>query len=157
MTTAPARGIIVCIYLSVTPCLLHPGSRGQCTPWNAPCIPVCWHAHMCDLQLHSTEQQGWLELLVSAMKIRWMRRHNYYSINGFSLLRQWTCSCQATCQCACQPVWITNDRWAYCTAVLWCSYRPRRDTELTTVPTCYLWCRIVQTNSAETSLALLHM
>ena len=32
-------------------------------------FPVYWCAHMRDLQLHSTEQQGRLELLVSAMKI----------------------------------------------------------------------------------------
>ena len=45
-----------------------------------------------------------------------------HSINGFSLLRQWSCSYQTTCQCA--SLWIRNarvgiDRWADCTAALW--------------------------------------
>ena len=62
-----------------------------------------------------------------------------HSINGFSLVRQWSCNCPATnCQCACvnqkRPMSLLN-----CTAVLWRSYRQRRDTELTTVPACTLF------------------
>ena len=49
--------------------LLHPGFRDPCMSWNALCILVYWHAHVHDLQLHAlnSEQQGWLELVVSAV------------------------------------------------------------------------------------------
>ena len=57
--------IYLSIYVSFTQHLPHPGSRDPCTPWNAPCISVYWHVHV----LHSTEQQGRLELLVSTVKI----------------------------------------------------------------------------------------
>ena len=46
-------------------------------------------------------QQGQRRYALSAMKIiykdtgRWMRKHMVY--NEFSLLRQWSCSCPATC------------------------------------------------------------
>ena len=52
-------------------------------------------------------------------------------INGFSLLRQWSCSCPATCQHA-RPAWSSQKRpmsLLYSTAVLWRSYRQMRDTE----------------------------
>ena len=44
--------------------------------------------------IQSTEQQGRLELLVSV-------NAQTHGINGFSLLRQCSCSCLATCQHAC--------------------------------------------------------
>ena len=77
-------------------------------------------------------------------------------INGFNLLRHWSCSCcPATCQRACVNQKRPMSR--YCTAVLRRSYRQRRDTELTTVQCLRVicGCRTVQTNSAETPLALL--
>ena len=116
---AQNNGMYLCTYVSFAPRLSHPGSQDPCTPWNAPCIPVYWCALVRDLQLHLTEHQGRLELLVSAMKIindRWM--HNLtHGINcAFHLLRQWSCSCLATCQCACvilnQKWWLMG--WLYC-------------------------------------------
>ena len=133
------NAVYLSIYVSFTTCLSHPGSQDPCTPWNTPCIPVYWCAHMCDLQLHTLDWTT-AELLVSAVKIIDEDRQvnaQTYGINGFSLLIQWSCSCPETCQRTC--VWIKNDWWAYCrsTAVLWHSYWQRRDTELTTVPACY--------------------
>ena len=48
--------IWVSIYVSFTPHLSHLGSWDSCTPWNASCIPVHWHAHVHELQLHSTQR-----------------------------------------------------------------------------------------------------
>ena len=55
-----------------------------------------WFTTAYNLRLHSTEQQGWLELLVVC--------HEDWQVDGvyeFSLLRQWSCSYPATCQRAC--------------------------------------------------------
>ena len=57
---------MVCMSVLFTPCLSHPGSQDPRTSWNASGISVYWRAHVHDLQLHSTEQQQWME---PAMKI----------------------------------------------------------------------------------------
>ena len=38
VTTASARWIMLCQYVSFTPCLSHPGSQDPCMPWNVPCF-----------------------------------------------------------------------------------------------------------------------
>ena len=170
VATAPVRGIIVrmyvcmyvcmhicmyvcmyvciylSIYLSIYVCIIYPaGFWDPCTPRNALCVPVYWCAHMRDLQLYLTEQQGHegrLELLVSAMKIidedKYVNVHTHDINCRFSLLRQWSCTCLASCQRACVNV---NQKWPV--GLLYCcfahSYRHRCSTELTTVPMCYLW------------------
>ena len=141
----------------ITPCLSHHGSQDPCTPWNAPCILVYRCTHMRDLQLHALDwtarKTGGTHCLpwrLSTKTGRWMHRHMAYtdSVNWDSGA---VAACPATCQRACvnqkRPM-----RLLYC--CLWRSYWQSRETELTTVPACYLW---IQTNSAETPLALLRM
>ena len=142
----PPRGImlsmLVSIYVSFTSPLLHHGSWDPCTPQNATCIPVYWRAHMHDLQLHSTEQHGQLELLIVCHKGYWwiqvcqVNNVQTHGLNGFSLLRHWSCSCLATYQHTCvNQKWLIGCR----TILLFCDVHWHRcNTELTTVPVCYL-------------------
>ena len=140
-----------------TLCLLHSGSWDSCTLWNALCILLYWCAHVRDLQLHLTEQQGWLELLViSTMKVideDRLANVQAHGINRFGLSRS---GAVATQELANTPVWIRNDRWAaglctyYSACVLFVDVEPYRQC-LHVV----CGCRAVQTYSAETSLALL--
>ena len=111
------------------------------------------------LQLHSTEQQGRLELLVSAIKIK--RQVGECADTGyincrFSLLRQWICSYLATCKCACvnqkQPMGFI----LYCCFVTFISTKAMT-LNLLQCLSVICGCRAVQINSMETSLALLHM
>ena len=68
------NGIYVSIYMyvSIYVCIIYPAFV---VPWfpnsvyALKCFLYYWRTHMCELQLHSTEQQGQLELLVCAMKI----------------------------------------------------------------------------------------
>ena len=145
MTTVPARGIMVSMSVSFTPHLLHPGSRDLCTPWNAPCIPVYRCTHVRDLQLHALDwtarKTGGTHSLpwrLSTKTGRWMHRHMVYTDSAY-----WDSGAVAARQLANAPVWIKNDWWAYCTAVLWRSYRQSHETELTTVPACYCGCRAI--------------
>ena len=78
MATAPTHRIMVSMYLSMsvsfTPRLSHPGSWDPCTPWNCPYIDMLTCMiynckHLIDWTARATEQQGRLELLVSAVKI----------------------------------------------------------------------------------------
>ena len=134
--------MLVSIYVSFTPPLSHHGSRDPCTPRNATCIPVYWRAHMRDLQLHSTEQHGQLDLLIVCHKgYRWIQVYQVnnvqtHGLNRFSLLRHWSCSCPATCQHTC-----VNQKWLIgCRTILLFHdiHWHRCNTELTTVPVCYL-------------------
>ena len=63
----------VCMYLSMPVSFIPLVSKIHVHPEiYTLCVPVYWCAHVCDLQLHLTEQQGHegqLELLVPAMKI----------------------------------------------------------------------------------------
>ena len=75
---------------------------------------VFWYIDVITCVIYnSTEQQGRPELLVSAMKIIGKDRlvnAQTHGINGFSLLRQWSCSCPATYQraCACDSKWLMS-------------------------------------------------
>ena len=139
MTTAPACGIIVFEYL----CIIYPTFVPPCFPRSvyaqkSPCISVYWRAHMRDLQ-RTAKMTGATSLLAVKIidEVRLVNAQTH-GINGFSLLRQWSCirSCPATClQCESK----TTDECTVLTAVLWCSYRERCDTELTAVPACYRW------------------
>ena len=93
--------IWVSIYVSFTctPHLSHPGSRDPCTPWNASCIPVHWHAHVRELQLHLTQRPmlKWTARKTGATCVchkdyRWRQVGECADtcINGFSLLRRAT-------------------------------------------------------------------
>ena len=127
----PPRGIRVSMSVSFTLRLSHPGSRDPCTPWNTPCILVYWSAHVRDLQTAYTRLNSKEDWSYSCLPI--------IDKDRYKLLRQWSCSCPATCQHA-RPVWSSQKRLMsllYSTAVLWRSYRQMRDTELTTVPACY--------------------
>ena len=53
--TAPTHGIPVSDYVLFTPCFSHPGSQDLCKPWNAQCISVYRHTHVCGLQLHALD------------------------------------------------------------------------------------------------------
>ena len=142
----PLREIMLCmlvfIYVSFTPPLSHHGSQDPCPPRNATCIPVYWRAYMHDLQLHSTEQHGQLELLIVCHKgYQWIQVGQVNNvqtngINGLSLLRHWSCSSPATCQHT-----FVNEKWLIgCrTILLFCDVHWHRcNTELTTVSVCYL-------------------
>ena len=74
--TDPVHRIMVSmsVYLPIYLCIIYPAFATPWLPWNAPCILVYWHAHVHDLQLHSTEQQGWLELLVVCCEDYWQRQ-----------------------------------------------------------------------------------
>ena len=106
MTTAPARGIMLSIYLSIyvsfTPRLSHPGSRDLCMSWNAPytSILMCsraWFTTACT-QMNNSRDYSCLPWRLS-MKTTWWVNAQTRGINGFSLLRQ--CSCPATSQHTC--------------------------------------------------------
>ena len=113
MTTAPTRGTMVSMYLSIYlsiysyVCIIY---SAFVTPWFPRSVYVlkcsvysgilmCSHH---GLQQHSTEQQGRLELLIVYHE-DYRRRQvgecvdTWYKY-GFSLLRQWSCSCPAACQ-----------------------------------------------------------
>ena len=83
----PTHRILVSDYINVsfTLRLSHHGSQDQCTPWNAQC------AHMHGLQLHSTEQQGWLELLVVSQAIGVGYVHRRLS-STMSMCAIWVCA-----------------------------------------------------------------
>ena len=75
-----------------------------------------------------------------------------HSINGFSLLRQWNCSCPKTCQCTCDGESETTD---VLTVVLFCGVHIDISATLNLLQCLRVnfGCRAVQwTNSAETSL-----
>ena len=74
-----------------TPRLLHPGSRDPCTPWNTPCILAYWRAHMCDLQLHWTEPQRLLEILIVCRPIGVGYVHRRLS-STMSMWTIWVCA-----------------------------------------------------------------
>ena len=67
---------MVCIYVSIYLCMYHlPHVCRTLVPEfhiHPKILRVfwCWHAHVRDLKLHSTEQQERLELFVSAMKMQ---------------------------------------------------------------------------------------
>ena len=165
VTMAPARWIMVCLHVSFILCLFHPGSRDPCTPWNTPCIHVYWHARVHDLQLHAL---NWTARTIGAT---WVFRKNYrrrqvgectdtwYKQIQSAETVDWSCNYSATCRCGTcvnqkrlmdwlyccfAPMWIRNDQWVDCTAVLWRSYWHRHDTEL-------------PMDAEQTSLALLAM
>ena len=159
MTTVPARGIMVSMYVSFTPCLSHPGSWDQCTPWNAPCILVYRRTHMRDLQLQALDwtarKTGGTHCLpwrLSMKTGRWMHRHMVYTDSAY-----WDSGAVATRQLANVLVWIKNDWWAYCNAI--CDIQIDKVTKLNLLQCLHVicGCRAVQTNSAEIPLALLHM
>ena len=120
MTMAPMRGIMVCIYL----CIIY---SAFVAPWfptlkcfmfsNILACSCLWFAS-------ATEQQNdWsyscLPWRLSTKAGRWMCKHIVKTDSAYC--RQWSCSCHATSQCAC--VNQNDDRWAYCTVVLWHSYQ----------------------------------
>ena len=74
--TDPVHRIMVSmsVYLSIYLCIIYPAFSTPWLPWNAPCILVYWCAHVYDLQLHSTEQQKRMELLVVCHEDCWQRQ-----------------------------------------------------------------------------------
>ena len=154
MTMSPARGIMVCIYLyqyvSFTPHLSHPGSRDLCKPWNAPCISVYWLAHVHDLQLHALD---WTARTTGATHIcreDYQRRQvdectsTWYK--HISLLGQWSCSCQATCQRRRLCESKTTDEL---TVLLFCDVHIDKGATLNLLRCLHIICghRDIQTNS----------
>ena len=68
----------------------------------------------------------------------------------------WDSGTVADWQLANAPVWIRNNWWAYCSAVLWVTFVSKYVQHWTYYSTLHVicGCRVVQTNSAETLLAL---
>ena len=134
----PTCGIMLCLY-HFYPAFSHTGSWDPCMPWKPRCISVYWHAHVRDLQLlHSTEQQGRLELLESAVKIIDENRKvnaQTHDINGFSLLRLYSL---ATCQ---RGAFVNQKRllgWLYCCFVTLTKVHTTLNLPHA-VPAWYLW------------------
>ena len=73
---------------------------------------------------------------------------------AFSILRQWSCSCLATCQCTCVNQKRLTDGLTIQLRLLFCYVHIDIDMTLNCLRVICV-CRAVQTNSAETSLALL--
>ena len=108
MTTSPAHGIMVCTYVSMSVCIIYPAFVA---PWflrsvyslKCSMYSVYWLAHMCDLQLHAL---NWTARTIGATRAcredyRWRQVGECADIwyKHINLLRQWSCSCPATCQC----------------------------------------------------------
>ena len=111
MTTAPAHGIMVCLYHLPRVCRTLVPKIRVC-PENAQGIPVYWRAHVHDFTTACTRlnsKEDWSYSCMSAVKIidedRWVNAQTH-GINWLSLLRQWSWSCPATCQRAC-----VNQKW----------------------------------------------
>ena len=115
----------------------------------------------CDMPIkcpHLTEHQEQLELLVICHEDRQRQvgectvRH---SINGFSLLRQWSCSCPATCQRVC--VNQKSETMDGLTVPLFCDVHidihVGATLNLLKSPFVICRCRVVQTNNVERSLS----
>ena len=114
------------IYVSIinfTPRLSHHGSRGHVCPEMLHVFQYR-RDHMRDLQLNDWSYSC-LPWRLSTKTGRWMHRHMVQ--NGLSLLRQWSCSCPATCQRACvnqkQPMSLL-----YCCFVMFISTKARHWT-----------------------------
>ena len=168
VTTAPAREIMVCIYLFMSVSIDH---LSHVCPTLVPKIRVrpemlCVFRYIDVLTcviyncMHSTKQQGWLELLVSAVKIIDKDRlvnAQTHGINGFSLLRQWCCSCPSNLPMHLCESEMTNGLTV--SILLFCDVHIDIGATLSLLHCLRVICacRPIQTNSAETSLALLHM
>ena len=132
----------------------------SCMPWNASHIPVYWHTHMYDLQLHllnSKDDKNALLWKFSTKTGGWMRRHMVYTDSAY-----WDTDSGAVAawQLANMPLWLKNDpQWA---AGLYCLVFSNVHIDIGMTLNLLLClcvicgCRAVQTNitSAERSLAL---
>ena len=158
MTMAPTCRIMVSIYICIIyPRLLHPVSRDSCMPWNAPCIPVYWRTHVHDLQLHALD---WTARKIGGTHCLPWRRQIGECTDTWCIQIQpinWDSGAVAARQLANTPVWIKNDRWAYCIAL--CDVHIDKVAKLNLLQClCVICgCRAIQTNSAEPPLALLHV
>ena len=126
-------------------CMLHPGSQDPCTSWNALCISVYWHVY--NWTARTAEAICCLPWKLSTKTGRWMCRHmdSAYWVCGAVAARQ-----LATCLCDSETTHGLPDSTAGCDIHI--------DIGMTRNLLQYLHvicgCRAVQTNSAETSLAM---
>ena len=151
MTTAPMRGVMVSMSVSFTPHLLHPGSWDPCFPWNKKCISVLLiYSHVwCTSEQWTYSCLPW-RLSTIAKTGRWMCDTWYKRIQPTETVP----GAVAARQLAYALVWIKNDWWAYCTDV---HISKGVTLNLLQCLRVNCGCRAIQTNSAETLLALLHM
>ena len=151
----------VSIYL----CIIYPAFVA---PWFLRSVytlkcSVYWSAHMHDLQLYALE---WTARTTGATRVC---REDYWRGQVGEFADTWYKQIQspetvellaiAARQFANVPMWIRNNRWL--TVLLFCDVHIGIGTTLSLLQClhviCGCTCRPVQTNSAETSLALLHM
>ena len=120
MTMASARDIMLSIYLSIFLFMYRlPRVCRTLVPEIRVRLEMLCVIRYIDMltciynctQLNSKDNWSYSCLLSRLCTDTW---YNHW----FSLLKQWICSCPATCQH--MPLWIKNNR---CTAVLWRSYR----------------------------------
>jgi len=149
------------IYLSMsvsfTLCLLHPGSRDLCTPWNAPSILVYWRVLTCVIYnctpLNSNDNWSYscLPWRLSTKTGRWMRRHivqidSAYWDSGAVAARQGLPTCL-----------YKSEATDGLTVLLFCDVYIDIGSTLNLLYSACMLFVDVQTNSVETSLALLAM
>ena len=150
------NGLYLSVYVSITPRLSHPDSWDLHVRPEMLCVfryidvrglqlSIDWTARTTGATRVCHEDYRWRECADT-----WYKQiQSTETVHGAVSARQ----------LANTPVWIKNNRWAYPTAVL-CrrSCQQRHDTELTSV--CMSFVNVEPYglyNSAETSLALLHM
>ena len=142
MSPTQYNTIVSIIYLSFTPHFVTPWFLRSVYVLNAQCIQVYWHTHVGDLQLHTLgwtsrttvkiidkDRYRWMPVFVNNLHSRkstvftvsvWLNPFTH-GINGFSLLRQWSCIAAqqlANAASVCESE-IRNDQWTDFTAVLW--------------------------------------
>ena len=121
-------------------------------------LRVFWYIGVLMCQIYNCTQR--LELLVSAMKIidedRYMNAQTQGINCRLSLPRQWSCSCPATCQCACvnqkQPMGLL-----YCCFMTFIIVDIGVTLNILQCLCVTSGCRAIQTKSAEASTALVAM
>ena len=151
------RGIMVsiylCIYVSISLsiylfCIIYPAFVAPWSPRSVYALKCSSHVFryndvlMCVIYNCMHWMTGATHVCCKDYRQRQVGEFTQtHGINGFSLLRQWSSHGLPRNLPMHLCMWIKNEWWAYCTAVLWRSYRQRRNTiELTTVrPECYLW------------------
>ena len=153
------NGMYLCIYLSIYLCIIYPAFVApwflrsvyalKCSMYSGILMCSCvWFTTACT-QLNSEDDwsSSCLPWRLLMKTVRWMRRH--YGIDRLSLLRQWSCSCPATCQRAC-----VNQKWLmsllYCCFVTFISTKTQHWTYYIA---CVLFVDVVQTEDTTDTAA----
>ena len=135
------NGMYLCIYVSMYHLPTFVAPWFPISVYTLKCSVVYWRAHVRDLQLHALD---WTARTTGATRVC---HEDYRRRQVGECTDTWYKQIQPTetvhgavaaQQLTNMPVWIKNDQWAYCTAVLWRLCQQRCDTELTTVPVSFV-------------------